>query len=602
MINNENNIIALGRTNFRGSSRVFGIKADDRRRHVYIIGKTGMGKTELLVNMIAQDIKHGHGLAFVDPHGENADRLLDFIPKERIKDVIYFNPADTHYPIAFNVMEKVAPEFRHLVASGMMQVFKKLWPDVWSPRMEYILNNSILALLEVPDSTLIGINRMFSDAVFRKSVVDQVKDPVVKAFWVNEFARYADRFATEATAAIQNKVGQFISNPLIRNIIGQVKSAIDMRKIMDEGKIIIFNLSKGKIGEDNSRLLGALAITKLQLAAMSRVDTLEHERRDFFLYVDEFQNFATESFASILSEARKYHLDLVLAHQYIAQMEEVVRDAAFGNVGTIISFRIGAEDAAFLEKEFAPEITAQDLVNLGKWNIYIKLLIDGIAPQPFSAVTLPPPPMPQENFRNEITEYSRKVYGTPQEDVEKYIQEWSGFEENGNAPLQPFRSQGKRQGNGQKDFNNNGNNQKIKLFELLRQQDASNSASQSLVNETTVQKVSPVQIQEKKSEPVKVIVKEEVLEKKETIPQKSFQTVSKPAENNERKKPNLGELRDALSKALAGVHHEAKETTPFVKQETQNFISLDDLKEKNEEKKEANTKGILKPGDRVKFD
>jgi CxxC-x17-CxxC domain-containing protein len=393
-----------------------------------------MGKTVLLENMAIQDILAGRGVGFIDPHGEAAEELLDYIPKSRINDVVYFDPSAIDFPIAFNVMEKVNPEHRHLVAAGLMGVFKKIWPDVWSARMEYILNNTILALLEYPNSTLLCVNRMLADPEYRKKVVEKITDPVVKSFWVNEFARYTQAYEVEATAAIQNKVGQFISNPLIRNIIGQTKSKIDMREIMDEGKILIANLSKGKIGEDNSRLLGALLITKLQLAAMSRVDIPEEKRRDFFLYVDEFQNFATEAFVSILSEARKYRLSLVLANQYIAQLEEMtplgkstrVRDAIFGNVGTIIVFRVGAEDAEFLEKEFQPEFTTQDLVNLEKYNICIKLMIDGIASSPFSAITLPKREKPQKSYKETIIRVSRERYGIKKEIIEEKIGKWAG--------------------------------------------------------------------------------------------------------------------------------------------------------------------------------
>src|SRR3990167_1224407 len=354
---NNNDITFFGLTSFRNARKKFGIKTDDRRRHFYVIGKTGMGKSNLMENMAIQDIQAGRGVAYIDPHGEGAEKIIDFVPTKRINDVIYINPSDLDYPIAFNVMEKVDFRYRHLVASGLMGVFKKVWPDVWSARMEYILNNSILALLEYPDATLLGVNRMFADIEYRKKVVDKITDPIVKSFWVTEYARYTQRYEIEATAAIQNKVGQFVSNALIRNIIGQTKSTINMRKIMDEGKILILDLSKGRIGEDNSRLLGALLITKIQLAAMSRVDIPEPEREDFYLYVDEFQNFATESFANILSEARKYRLNLILGHQYITQMDEIVRDAVFGNVGTLAVFRVGAEDAEFLEKEFSPEFT-----------------------------------------------------------------------------------------------------------------------------------------------------------------------------------------------------------------------------------------------------
>ena len=432
MMNEEINF--FGVTTFRNERKRFGIKTDDRRRHVYAVGKTGMGKTEMVLNMAIQDIQAGRGVGFVDPHGEAAERLLDFVPSNRVNDVVYFNPADLDYPLAFNVMEKVTDEHRHLVASGLMGVFKKIWPDVWSARMEYILNNAILALLEYPGSTLLGVNRMLADPEYRKKIVDRVSDPVVKSFWVQEFARYTQRYEVEATAAIQNKVGQFISNPLIRNIIGQVKSSINMREVMDGGKILIANISKGKIGEDNSRLLGALVITKLQLAAMSRVDTPEEKRRDFYLYVDEFQNFATDAFINILSEARKYRLCLTLANQYLAQLEEMtptgkytkVRDAVFGNVGTIICFRVGAEDAEFLEKEFLPEFMIDNLVNLGKYNIYLKLMINGLAGRPFSAETLPPISIPEKSNREKIIKVSRERYGTQRKIIEEKIAKWTG--------------------------------------------------------------------------------------------------------------------------------------------------------------------------------
>jgi len=423
--NNEINFFGL--TSFRSQKKKFGIKIDDRRRHFYCIGKTGMGKSNLMENMVIQDIQKGRGIAYVDPHGEGAEKLLDFVPSDRINDVVFFNPADLDYPIAFNVMEKVDFRYRHLIAGGLMGVFKKVWPDVWSARMEYILNNSILALLEYPDSTLLGINRMLADPEYRQEVVSKITDPIVKSFWVTEYARYTQRYEIEATAAIQNKVGQFISNPLIRNIIGQTKSTINMREIMDEKKIFIIDLSKGRIGEDNSRLLGALLITKLQLAAMSRVDITEDNRKDFYLYVDEFQNFATESFANILSEARKYRLNITLGHQYINQMDEIVRDAVFGNVGTLAVFRVGAEDAEFLEKEFSPEFTATDLVNLPKYNIYLKLMIDGISGHPFSAQTLPPPEPLEISNREKIINASRQRYGVKREIVEEKISIWSGI-------------------------------------------------------------------------------------------------------------------------------------------------------------------------------
>jgi CxxC-x17-CxxC domain-containing protein len=427
------NITYFARTNFRNERTAFGIKRNDRTKHMYIIGKTGMGKTTLLENMAVQDIKNGEGLGVVDPHGSFAEKMLDYVPQERMKDVIYFNPADTAYPIAFNIMEDVNPEQRYLVAAGLMGVFKKMWPDVWSARMEYILNNAILALLEYPNATLLGVNRMLSDKEYRKEVVSKVTDPVVKAFWEQEFAKYTDRFMAEATPAIQNKVGQFTSNPLIRNIIGQPKSSFDFREVMDNKKIAIMNLSKGKIGELNSQLIGAMLITKIYLAAMSRAAHPTEEFPDFYLYVDEFQNFATESFKDILSEARKYGLALVLAHQYIAQMDDSVRDAVFGNVGTHIVFRVGPSDAEVLETEFSPEFTADDIVNLGFANIYLKLSIDGVPSRPFSATTLPPIERPNKSHREEIVEFSRKKYCGEKEKVEEEIASW-------HRPIKPVAS------------------------------------------------------------------------------------------------------------------------------------------------------------------
>ncbi len=436
MENPSEKITYFGKTTFRNQKKKFGIKRDDRRRHFYIIGKTGMGKTALLQNMMVQDIENGEGFGFVDPHGEAAEELLDFIPPERVNDVVYFNPADVSHAIGFNVLEKVGKDQRHLVASGLMGIFKKIWPDVWSARMEYILNNTVLALLEYPNSTMLGINRMMADKNYRRDVIRKVSDPMVKSFWKNEFGRYSEQFAVEATAAIQNKVGQFISAPLIRNIVGQVKSTIDMREVMDSGKILILNLSKGKIGEDNAKLLGGLLVTKLQLAAMSRVDIPEKERRDFFLYIDEFQNFATKSFVTILSEARKYRLGLILAHQYISQLEEdekvghSMRNAVFGNVGTIVSFRVGAEDAEVLEKEFTPDIYPEDFINLPKYNVYVKLMIDGVSAKPFSAETLPPPEPRKESQRDKIIRVSKERYAVEREVIEEKLNRWLGdFEE-----------------------------------------------------------------------------------------------------------------------------------------------------------------------------
>ncbi len=430
-----NEITYFAKTNFRNQERKFGIKLDDRRRHMYVMGKTGMGKTELLKNMIIQDLQNGHGLAFLDPHGDSVEEILECIPASRINDVIYFNPADLDHPIAFNILENVVPEYKHLVADGLMGVFTKIWANMWSARMEYILRNCILALLDVPGNTLLGVMRLLVDKEYRRKIVDKVRDPVVKTFWVEEYANYNDRFRTEAIAPIQNKVGQFLSSAVIRNIVGQTKSTIDPREIMDNGKILLMNLSKGKIGEDNSNLLGAMMVTKLQLAAMSRVDTPEKERRDFFLYVDEFQNFATESFADIMSEARKYRLCLILAHQYIAQLVSGdftrVRDAIFGNVGTIVCFRVGAADAYFLIKEFEPYFLEEDLVNLNKFDIYLKLMIDGTASRPFSATTLPPMSEGKVNLKNKesVIKVSRERYTNSKVEVEDKIIRWLELDE-----------------------------------------------------------------------------------------------------------------------------------------------------------------------------
>jgi len=424
----ENRVVYFAETDHRKKVK-FGIKSKDRSRHMYIIGKTGMGKSTLLENMAVQDIQNGEGLAFIDPHGGTAEKLLNYIPPERIKDVLYFAPFDLDHPVSFNVMEDVGKDKRHLVVSGLLASFEKIWPDVWSARMEYILSNILLALLEYPGSTLLGVNRMLSDKAYRNKVVAQVTDPTVRSFWVEEFAKYSDKFMTEAGAAVQNKIGQFTSNPLIRNIVGQSRSSFDVRDIMDNKKILIVNLSKGRMGEINSNLLGGMMITKIYLAAMSRADKNEQEMRylpSFNLYVDEFQSFANKSFADILSEARKYKLNLVMAHQYITQMPEEVRDAVFGNVGTFITFRVGAFDAEVLEKEFSPLFVIEDIVNLGFAQIYLRLMIDGVGSHPFSARTLGPIPPSTINSKDEVIEASRKSYGISREQVEEEIVRWYG--------------------------------------------------------------------------------------------------------------------------------------------------------------------------------
>lgn len=425
-------ITYFGKTNFRNHAQVFGIKRKDRRQHMYILGKSGTGKSVLLSNLIVQNIQNGEGVCVVDPHGELVEEILHLIPPHRVKDVIYFNPADTDYHVGFNVLQLDDPKYKHLVASGLMGIFTKIWANAWSSRMEYILNNAILALLDTPGTTLLGIPRMLVDKDYRQMIIGNLKDPVVKAFWIHEYEQWRDQFRNEAIAPIQNKVGQFLSTSIIRNVVGQPKSTIDIFEIMNTGKIFLVNVSKGRIGEDNSALLGGMLITKIQLAAMERVRIPEDERRDFYLYVDEFQNFATDSFANILSEARKYRLNLIIAHQYTAQLENKdgskVRDAVFGNVGTMIIFRVGADDADFLEKEFEPEFMAQDLVNLPNYHVYLKLMIDGVTSRPFSASTLPPIHVDVEaNVRESIIKSSRALYTKKREDVEDEILRWSGM-------------------------------------------------------------------------------------------------------------------------------------------------------------------------------
>ncbi len=422
----------IGYTTYRDKNQLFGIKRKDRRQHVYILGKSGTGKSVLMFNMVIQNIQNGDGVCVVDPHGELVESVLSAIPPHRMKDVVYFNPADTEYHIGFNVLELIDSKYKHLVASGLMGIFTKIWANAWSARMEYILNNAILALLDTPGTTLLGIPRMLVDKDYRQKIITNLKDPVIKAFWVHEYEAWQDKFRNEAIAPIQNKVGQFLSTSIIRNIVGQSISTINIFDIMNEGKIFLVNVSKGRIGEDNSSLLGGMIITKIQLAAMERVRIPEESRKDFYLYVDEFQNFVTDAFAGILSEARKYRLNLTVAHQYTAQLvtdkSSSVRDAIFGNVGTMIVFRVGADDAEFLEKEFEPEFTPQDIVNLPNFKVYLKLMIDGVSSRPFSAKTIPPMVKSgNKEVEEEVIKSSRTLYCRPREVVEREINDWSGM-------------------------------------------------------------------------------------------------------------------------------------------------------------------------------
>lgn len=424
----EDDLTIIGETNFRNIYRTFGIKRDDRRRHIYIVGKSGTGKSTLIENMAVNDVMAGRGVIVIDPHGELADKVLSCIPDERINDVVVFDPSDREFPVAFNLLERVDDDFKSIVASGFVGIFKKIFGDSWGPRLEHILRNTVFALLDYPDSTMLDIPRMLTNNRFRDKVIEKVKDPVIKEFWLNEFASFDSKFRTEAVSPILNKVGQFLSSSTIRNIVGQSRSSINIREIMDQKKIMVVNLSRGKIGEDNSSLLGAMMVTKVQLAAMSRADTTAENRPDSYMYVDEFQNFATDSFAVILSEARKYNLNLTMAHQYIAQLPDEVKNAVFGNAGTLITFRVGGGDADVLVKEFEPVFDTNDLVNLDKYQIYIKLLINGISSPAFSARTLAPVQKLSGNLEK-VVEQSRHKYSTPRTEIQEMIMHRSRQEE-----------------------------------------------------------------------------------------------------------------------------------------------------------------------------
>ena len=417
----DRNISAFGLTNFRGINHQFGLLRRDRNRHVYVVGQTGAGKSGLLELFALSDTFLNEGYCIIDPHGDFAIDNLHYVPKSRIKDVIYFNPADREHPVAFNPLEVDDPSRKPNISSEVIGVLKRMFGESWGPRLEHILRYTLLALLDRPSTTLLDISRMLTDKDFRKETLDYCKDVTVLQFWKHEFGQWNEKQVNEAIAPVLNKVGAFTANPIIRNIIGQEKSSFDIRKIMDEGKILVVNLSKGLIGEDNAGILGAFIVTKVQLAAMSRSDIPNVEdRRPFYLYVDEFQNFATESFAVILSEARKYGLNLTVANQYIAQMTDEVRDAVFGNVGTTISFRVSADDAPVLVKQFEPTFEEGDLVQMNNRNFIISMIIDGEKVPAFSATTLSIPKTPDDNF-DAIVESSRNLYSRPRLEVENEI-------------------------------------------------------------------------------------------------------------------------------------------------------------------------------------
>ena len=417
--------IVLGLRQEWGQERPFVLQPHDRRHHLYTIGKSGTGKTTLLHNLIFQDIHAGHGVGVIDPHGDLATDLLDYIPRHRIEDVAYFNPADLEHPPGFNLLRNAPTENRHLVASGIVSVFKSIWPNFWGPRMEYILYATVAALLDCDNVSLLGIQRMLSDGRYRAWVIKQIKDPMVRAYWVNEFAGYSRSFQQEAVAPIQNKVGQLLMSPHLRNILGQIRSRLDARFMMDDGRIFIADLSKGRLGADKANLLGALLVTQFALAAMSRSNVPESERRDFYLYVDEFQSFASDSFVSILSEARKYRLCLTLSHQYTDQVRPEIREAVFGNVGSMVVFRVGQRDAEQLEREFGGAYPASRFVDLHNHEVCAKLLNDGQYGDPFMGRTLRPWGT-RHGRRETIIRRSREKYGAPRKAVEDKIRRWLG--------------------------------------------------------------------------------------------------------------------------------------------------------------------------------
>lgn len=397
-------------TEFKNQNTIFGIKDEDRRKHMYIIGKTGAGKSTLIANMAIDDIRKGRGIGVIDPHGDLTEEILDYIPKRRLNDVVYLEPFDTERPFSLNVLEIKNRQHKDLIASGIVGIFSKIYADSWGPRLEYILRNTIFSLLEIPGTTLIDALRILSEKSYRDRVVPQISDPVIRNFWEQEFDKMTDKLRVEAISPIQNKVGQFVSSKMIRNIIGNPKSTIDLEEIMNGGKILLLNLSQGKLGEDNAALLGAMIITQIQLAAMNRAFMKEEDRKDFFLYVDEFQNFATSSFIKILSEARKYRLAITLANQYIDQLDVSIQKSIFGNAGTLVSFVTGAGDAALLTNEFAQIYSQNDLVSLGKHEIVLKLSIDNMTSMPFAAKTLPPPSLKNDN-RDTVVRLSKERYG-----------------------------------------------------------------------------------------------------------------------------------------------------------------------------------------------
>ncbi|MDC0358631.1 type IV secretory system conjugative DNA transfer family protein [Oligoflexia bacterium] len=423
----DSEISFFGDTNFRDERIAFGIRRSDRRRHLYTVGKSGSGKSKLLELLIQNDIESGFGVGVLDPHGDLVDNILRFIPEHRVKDVIVFDPSDLAFPPSFNPLEQVSEELKMRVTIGFIEIFKKLFGTNWSPRLEHVLRYTTLALLDTPGTTVLSILKMLTDKKYRQMIVANIQDNVVKNFWVSEFAGWSEKFDSEAITPLINKVGQFVATNMIRNIVGQPINRFDFREIMDNQKILLMKVSKGILGEENASLLGAIAVTKIYQSAMSRADILEEDRIDFYFYVDEFHNFATESFDEILSEARKYRLNLTLANQFLGQLSSSIRETVFGNVGSLLSFRVGAEDAKLIAHEFKPRFNDRDILNLGIRDFCVKMTIDGEIREAFSGRTLDMI-IPEDNFKDECIALSRENYAQPLVEVEEVLQRWEDGE------------------------------------------------------------------------------------------------------------------------------------------------------------------------------
>lgn len=416
-------VSGFGMTNYHNNFIPFGVKREDRRRHLYVVGKSGVGKSKLLELLIHEDLKNGEGIAVLDPHGDLVDAIMRYIPRSRIEDVILFDPSDTEYPIAFNPLEKVEEAYKMQVTIGFLDIFKKLFGDNWTYRLEHVLRYTTLALLDSPNTTVLSILKMLTDKNYRQKIVARIQDNVVKSFWVSEFAAWSEKFDAEAITPLLNKVGQFVATNMIRNIIGQPKTKFDIRRVMDDKKILLMKVSKGLLGEENSSLIGSMVITKIYQEAMGRADTREEERSAFYFYIDEFQNFATDTFSEILSESRKYAMNLTLANQYMGQLSDHVRKTVFGNIGTIIGFRVGAEDAKVLAGEYAPVFKERDMINLGVREFYIKMSVNGEVREAFSGRTLDVPKI-LEDHTEEIIAASRRKYCLPRAEVESMLKQW----------------------------------------------------------------------------------------------------------------------------------------------------------------------------------